>query len=98
MLNFIKIGEVSEKNGNVRQQTFVVLHVHNELQTKTTTKGVSVKTLQRQCIRLSIQKTTMTSIEIIKTKQTSLGEAPHWCRTENVLYFLDILPCYGTLL
>ena len=33
----------------------------------------------------------MTSIEIIKTKQTSLGEAPHWCPKENVLYFLDIL-------
>ena len=33
----------------------------------------------------------MTSIEIIKTKQTALGEAPHWCPVENVLYFLDIL-------
>ena len=33
----------------------------------------------------------MASIEIIKAKQTALGEAPHWCPKENALYFLDIL-------
>ena len=33
----------------------------------------------------------MASIEIIKAKQTALGEARHWCPKENALYFLDIL-------
>merc|ERR1712018_487960 len=36
-------------------------------------------------------KLNMSLIETIETKQTSLGEAPHWCPIENVLYFLDIL-------
>ena len=65
-------------------------NVHIELQTKTN-KGVPMNSPPKDNAQTIVQKLNMSSIETIETKQTSLGEAPHWCPIENVLYFLDIL-------
>ena len=42
--------------------------------------------------KLNSKKMAMPKIEVVKeVPQCTLGEAPHWCPEEQVLYFVDII-------